>query len=124
MCAPMTEARLALGQWGEEQSAVWLRGQGLKIVARNLRTPVGEIDIIARHGGTLVFIEVKTRKSAAFGTPQEAVGPRKQRQIIRAAQWYLVAEKIRGLNLRFDVIAVRYADPPVIEHIVDAFGIN
>jgi putative endonuclease len=120
----MTEARLALGQWGEDQSADWLRKQGMKVVARNMRTPVGEIDIIARRGDTLIFIEVKTRKSNAFGTPQEAVGPRKQRQIIRAAQWYLVAEKIRGLHLRFDVIAVLYGDPPIIEHIADAFGID
>ncbi|MDF1580884.1 MAG: YraN family protein [Desulfuromonadales bacterium] len=118
----MTEARLALGQWGEDQAVQWLQAQGLRIVVRNYRTPVGEVDIIARDKTTLIFVEVKTRRGNYFGTPQEAVGPRKQRQIIRAAQWYLVAEKVRGLHLRFDVIAIRYGTSPVIEHIADAFA--
>ena len=120
----MTEARLALGQWGEDQAADWLRKQGMKVIARNVRTPVGEIDIIVRDRRTLVFVEVKTRRGSGFGTPQEAVGPRKQRQIIRTAQWYLVKEKIRGLHLRFDVIAVRFGDPPHIEHIADSFSVD
>ncbi|MBE0503799.1 MAG: YraN family protein [Desulfuromonadales bacterium] len=120
----MTEARLSLGRCGEEAAALYLAEQGYRIVARNLRTPVGEIDIIAQQGKLLIFIEVKTRRSLAFGSPQEAVGPRKQRQIIRTAQWYLSDARHRGLQPRFDVIAILYLPTgPQIEHIVNAFGL-
>lgn len=120
----MTEERLSLGRWGEEEAARFLQRLGMRIVERNLRTPVGEIDIIARQGKTLVFIEVKTRRSDAFGTPQEAVGPTKQRQIIRTALWYLGDGKGRGLQPRFDVVAVRPGPQgPHFEHIVNAFGL-
>jgi putative endonuclease len=120
----MTEERLSLGRWGEEEAVLYLRRQGMKILERNLRTPVGEIDIIARKGKILVFVEVKTRRSDAFGTPQEAVGPFKQRQILRTAQWYLGDGRGKGLQPRFDVIAVRPAPGgALVEHIVDAFGI-
>lgn len=102
----MSEERLALGRWGEEEAVRFLRRRGMKIVARNYRAPVGEIDIVAREKKQLVFIEVKTRRSHRFGTPQEAVGVRKQRQIIRAAQWYIADEGGDQLQSRFDVIAV------------------
>ncbi len=95
----------------------------MKIVERNYRTPVGEIDIIARDGRTLVFVEVKTRSSRLFGAPQEAVGPAKQRQILRSAQWYLSSCKKTDFPVRFDVIAViQKGEVPEIEHICDAFG--
>lgn len=120
----MTEARLTLGRYGEEAAALYLSARGYSIVARNLRTPVGEVDIIAQKSKILIFIEVKTRRSLAFGSPLEAVGPRKQRQIIRAAQWYLSSSPYRGLQPRFDVIAILYPPSgPQIEHIVNAFGI-
>lgn len=121
----MTEARLSLGRWGEEVATRFLKKGGYAIVARNLRTPVGEIDIIARHGKVLAFVEVKTRRTLAFGTPQEAVGPTKQRQIIRTAEWYLASGKGRGLQPRFDVIAVRplAGGEASIEHIPNAFGL-
>ncbi|NOQ41944.1 MAG: DUF91 domain-containing protein, partial [Desulfuromusa sp.] len=82
----MSEARLALGAWGEEQAVNYLLKQGMKIIERNFRTPIGEIDIIARDKKFLGFLEVKTRRSTACGTPHEAVGQRKQRQIARTAQ--------------------------------------
>jgi len=122
----MTEERLSLGRWGEEEAARFLRRLGMKILERNLRTPVGEIDLVARCGRFLVFVEVKTRRSDAFGAPQEAVGAFKQRQILRAAQWYLGSGKGRGLQLqpRFDVVAVRAAaQQAVVEHFPDAFGL-
>lgn len=120
----MTEERLSLGRWGEEEAARFLRRLGMTIVERNLRTPVGEIDIIARQGKTLVFVEVKTRRSDAFGTPQEAVGPTKQRQIIRTALWYMGDGKGRGMQPRFDVVAVRPEPQGArVEHIVNAFGL-
>jgi len=120
----MTEARLALGCRGEEAAVRHLRRRGLKILARNYRTPVGEVDIIASNRRNLVFVEVKTRRTATFGSPQEAVGPRKQRQIIRAAQWYLGQFPAGRLQPRFDVIAVVEEDGEFrIEQFEDAFGV-
>jgi len=120
----MTEARLELGRRGEEAAAQHLKRRGWKILARNLRTPVGEIDIIARSRRQLLFVEVKTRSSTAYGTPQEAVGSHKQRQIIRAAQWYLGEFPAERLQPRFDVVAVLEVDGGFqIEQIEDAFGL-
>lgn len=121
----MTEERLALGRWGETAASRFLERSGHRIVARNLRTPVGEIDIIARRGRVLLFVEVKTRRSDAYGTPAEAVGPTKQRQILRAAQWYLADTPPGRLQPRFDVIAVMpdSAGEACCEHIENAFGL-
>lgn len=119
----MTRRRQQLGAWGEETAVRFLEQRGMKILKRNFRTPVGEIDIIARQGRTLVFIEVKTRRSVRFGFPQEAVGRTKQRQILRAAQWYLVGQHGNSRQPRFDVVAVlARPDGAHIEHIPDAFG--
>ena len=122
----MTEARLTLGAWGEDQAVDYLRQQGMKIVERNFRTPVGEIDIIAKNKLILAFIEVKTRRSTLFGTPQEAVGPRKQRQIIRTAHWYLQNNKKLRLQPRFDVIAILCQSGAEVQitHIQDAFSLS
>ena len=122
----MTEARLTLGAWGEDQAVNYLRKQGMKIVERNFRTPVGEIDIIAKNKSILAFIEVKTRRSTLFGTPQEAVGPRKQRQIIRTAHWYLQNNKKLRLQPRFDVIAILCQSGAEVQitHIQDAFSLS
>ena len=121
----MTEQRLSLGRWGEEEAARYLRRRGMKILERNVRTPVGEIDLIAKQGRDIVFVEVKTRRGELFGAPQEAVGPHKQRQILRAAQWYLGSRGEIRLQPRFDVVAVRAAGGrALIEHIPDAFGIG
>ena len=121
----MTDERLALGAWGEEQAVHYLEKLGMKILERNYRTPVGEIDIVARQRKLLVFVEVKTRRSNAFGTPQEAVGPRKQQQIIRTAQWYLQNLGETRLQPRFDVVAVlgRGNGAAEITHLVDAFSL-
>ena len=121
----LTEQRLALGSWGEQQAVTFLRKQGVKILARNYRTPVGEIDIIGRWRKNLLFVEVKTRSNTSFGSPQEAVGLRKQQQIIRTAQWYLGREKPADLQPRFDVVAIlRKADGAAeITHLTDAFGL-
>jgi len=120
----MSEERQSLGRWGEEEAARYLCRKGMRIVERNLRTPLGEIDLVVRDRKTLAFVEVKTRRTRAFGTPQEAVGPRKQRQIIRSAQWYLASGKGLGLQPRFDVLAVTPgASGPEIEYIPDAFSL-
>ncbi len=121
----MTQARLSLGAWGEEQAALYLQRQGLKVLERNFMTPVGEVDIIMRSKKDLVFAEVKTRRTNAFGTPAEAVGLRKQRQIIRAAQWYMTNQKSR-LQPRFDVISVMPDGKggALIEHLPAAFDLS
>lgn len=119
----MTFERLQLGTWGEEQAARFLRRSGMKILHRNYRTPVGEIDIIARQRKTVIFVEVKTRSGSCFGAPGEAVHAAKQRQVLRAAQWYLQQEKAADIPLRFDVVSVLQQDGGTdIEHIPDAFG--
>jgi len=121
----MSEARLALGRWGEEAASAYLKNAGLKIVEQNLRTPVGEIDLLARHGKTRVFVEVKTRRSQRCGSPAEAVTARKQRQIIRAARWYLAENGLDECEVRFDVVAVALVDGLVeVEHIPSAFEVE
>jgi putative endonuclease len=120
----VTEARLSLGKLGEELAARHLEQRGFTILARNHRTPVGELDIIARDRRHLLFVEVKTRRGTAFGMPAEAVGARKQRQILRAAQWYLSVGRFPDLQPRFDVIAVIAGrGEPAISHIPNAFGL-
>ncbi|TYO96079.1 putative endonuclease [Geothermobacter ehrlichii] len=116
--------RQTLGSWGERMAAAYLRQKGLRILCTNYRTPVGEIDLVARNRRHLVFVEVKTRRGTGYGSPQEAVGSRKQRQIIRAAQWYINDRGASGLQPRFDVVAVlRFGDGARIEHIENAFGL-
>jgi putative endonuclease len=120
----MTRARQSFGQQGEELAARYLEQRGYTILARNHRTPVGELDLIARDRSHLLFIEVKTRRSTAFGVPAEAVGRVKQRQIVRAAQWYLTTARYPGLQPRFDVISVLAGcGEPVVSHIPNAFGV-
>ncbi len=120
----MTQDRLALGRQGEDAAAQYLKRNGFKILERNMNTPVGEIDLVARDKFFILFVEVKTRRGEAFGSPAEAVGPRKQRQIIRAAQWYLNDQGDQGLQPRFDVIAITaYGDDLQLEHIPGAFDL-
>jgi putative endonuclease len=121
----VTEQRLALGAYGEEIAAVYLREQGYTLLERNFRCPLGEIDIIAKKRHDLIFVEVKTRRSTLFGLPQDAVGVHKQRQIIRSAQWYLKKPGGAHHHPRFDVIAilVRPGQTPEINHIQNAFAL-
>lgn len=112
------------GQWGEAQALHHLRAQGFAIIATNYRKRCGEIDIIARDGDTLVFIEVKYRSHSAFGSPLEAVDGRKQQRLCRVAAEYLQSHRQGECNARFDVIAVtprQDGEGAVIEHIVNAF---
>lgn len=121
----MTQERISLGRWGEEVAESYLRKKGYKILERNYRTPVGEIDLIARDSRDLVFVEVKTRRSNLFGAPQDAVGAAKQRQILRTAQWYLSSRKDDALNPRFDVVAVtQQGGDAIVDHFIDAFHIG
>ena len=95
-----------VGDSGEAFAAEYLAGKGLSILERNYRTPMGEIDLIAQDGRVLVFIEVKTRKSARYGRPASAVGLEKQRRIVRAAVWYTSKRQGELPPCRFDVVEV------------------
>jgi putative endonuclease len=113
----------AMGLDGEEIACRYLIGKKYDILARRFKMFRGEIDIVARDGETLVFIEVKTRADESHGRPEEAVTPGKQRQIRRIAQGYLVANPSPGVDCRFDVVAilVRGPDDCRLEHFIDAF---
>jgi putative endonuclease len=115
--------RPSLGKHGEDVACRELGRRGYAILARRFRTRFGEIDIIARDGRTLVFIEVKTRSSAAFGTPAEAVTARKQAKIGLMASEYLLRRGATDLPCRFDVVgvAVEEGKAPVVELIRGAF---
>ncbi len=122
----MSEKRGILGQAGEELATAYLEKAGYKILIRNYRQKCGEIDIIAEDRGTLVFVEVKTRKSTSFGIPFAAVTEKKQRQIGRVAQVYLSSNNLFNHPARFDVISILMDEdrPPVIELLPNAFDIR
>lgn len=117
----MVDARRGTARWGEALAAVFLRLKGYRVEARNWRCSLGEIDIVARDRGTLVFVEVKARTGTRAGPPEEAVDQRKQRRLIQLAHAYLA--KCGGEPAcRFDVIAITGVLPtPRIRHLRDAF---
>jgi putative endonuclease len=114
-------SRRQVGQSGEQIAADYLRARGYQIVATNWRTRLGELDVIARQGSTLVFVEVRSRSTPTGGTAEESVGPDKQRRLLRVAEQYL-AEHAPGANARIDVVAVSFIPgrPPDVTHIPGA----
>ena len=102
----MLNNRQRLGKSGEETIVKYLKKNGYLIIIKNYRCKLGEIDIIAKDGSDLVFIEVKTRSGLSYGSPAEAVNRRKQRQISRAAQYYLAEQQLFDSPARFDVISL------------------
>ena len=103
---PAGDGRKRLGAAGERLAAERLRAAGYVILAMNYRCVLGEVDIIAEEGGDMVFVEVKTRRGVAYGLPEEAVTPAKQRKLIAAAQTYLEAAETPGASWRIDVVGV------------------
>lgn len=104
----------------EEVASEYLKNKGYTVVERNLRTPYGEIDILAKKDAVLIFCEVKYRSSAKCGSPMEAVGVQKQRKICRSALYYYTKNGFsQDMPCRFDVIAV-YGNGQV-EHLENAF---
>ena len=95
-----------LGDRGESYAEDYLRRQGYRILTRNYRTKIGEIDLIAEDQDTLVFIEVKTRSSVRYGMPAEAVNYKKRQKITQTAYWYLHAQHRENAICRFDVLEV------------------
>ena len=113
-----------LGLRGEKAAAKYLRRKGYKIVARQDRAKLGEIDLVAVDGETIVFVEVKTRTSWHAGHPAEAITPDKERRLTGAAMGFLRANNLLEYSARFDVVAVTWptdAKKPTIEHFENAF---
>ena len=117
------EARRAQGDEAEEQACRHLDRAGFTIVERNFRTPVGEIDIVARKGDVLAFVEVRSREAPGFGSPEESVTPAKRRRIVAAARQYLSdVPPSSWREARFDVIAIEGSgDAAVLRHYPAAF---
>ena len=102
-----------------------MRRQRYVTLERNYRCVVGEVDLIALDGSTVVFVEVKTRSHAGSGSPFEAVNPRKQRQIQRAAQYYIKQHRLQDRNARFDVVGVWWdGDDARCELVKNAFDLR
>ncbi len=111
-----------LGKKGEEWARKFLLRQGYKIIATNHRSRFGEIDIISEDKGTVVFIEVKTRSSIAFGTPIEAVTHSKQKRLYRLAEDFLITHHLESKPVRFDVLSLTVQGNDMkVEHVIGAF---
>ncbi len=105
--------RQSLGRWGETQAAEYLRQQGYEILAHNVRTAYGEIDLLARQGEQFVFVEVRTRASSSLGPPELSISARKLAHMRSAAEAYMLGQPDAAGAWRLDMIAVRrYADAP------------
>ena len=102
-------SKIELGRRGEEQAVECLTQNGYRILSRNLRTKFGEIDVVAREGETLCFVEIKARSTARFGWPEEGVTREKQWRLARLASWYISRRRFTG-PVRFDVVSILY-DP-------------
>lgn len=113
----MTDARVRLGRRGEDMAAAHLTERGYVVVERNYRCPYGELDLIARHSETWVFVEVRTRRGARFGTPEESITPRKQAHLIAAAQHYLQARDLGDVAWRIDAVAIALASGGTLQRI-------
>ena len=118
----MTHARFALGKTGEDLACEELERRGYAIIARRYRRRGGELDIIARDGETMVFVEVKAREGRAFGEACEAVTPNKRRTITRLALDYLMRNRLTECCCRFDVVSIHFeSGTPVIDVYRNAF---
>ena len=119
----MGDRRKTLGRRGEDVVVALLRRRGWRILARNFRCPLGEIDLVAEEAGVVVFVEVKTRRTSHAGSGAEAVSAHKQRRLFRLAQYFLSVYGLDGRPCRFDVAAVAVAPGRARVQVVrDAFG--
>jgi putative endonuclease len=116
-------ATQATGRKGEDIAHRFLKKNGFHILTRRFRLAdgSGEIDIIAREGDIIVFVEVKTRLTSSFGGPERALGNEKERNLVRAARSYLLKMGAEWSQARFDLVTVVMANPPVVSHYRDAF---
>jgi putative endonuclease len=113
---------VALGRRGEDVAHRYLEKSGYAVVARNYRAgPDSEIDIVAHKHDTVIFVEVKSRRTDEFGAPDRAIDETKRKSIIRGARAYTTRAGIEWAQVRFDTIAVVFSEPPSITHQEDAF---
>ena len=120
----MSQARIILGKSGEDLACRELERRGYAIVARRFRVRSGELDIVARDGPVLVFVEVKARAGRQFGNAAEAVTFVKQRRLTELANEYLVRHRVSECRCRFDVVSIHFgAGKPEIEIIQNAFDV-
>jgi putative endonuclease len=116
--------RRSLGAAGEAAAVRHLERRGCRIIEKNVRCRLGEIDLVAIEAGVVVFVEVKGNRGGRFGAPEEMVTPAKQRRLTRLARWYLQRRGWLGRPARFDVVAVDWeagGAAACVRHIPDAF---
>jgi len=114
-----------LGDWGETYAVKYLEGKGYQILARNVRTPYGEIDIVAKELDQIIFVEVKTRTSRQFGYPEDAITESKITHLIESAEFYLQEHPDINVDWRIDVIAIQVdqqRNSPTLAHFEDALA--
>ena len=111
------------GKRAEQAACGLLAREGYVISERNVRFPVGEIDIVARDGSTLCFVEVRSTSSSQWGGPVASIDDRKRRRLVKAAHWYLHYCPVRAIETRFDVVAIEWRadDAPAMELVKGAF---
>jgi putative endonuclease len=114
----MSKHNQQLGKWGEETAAKWLREHGYEIIAQNIRTPYGEIDIIAKQKDITIFVEVKTLASSKNFFPEQQITARKREHMLNAAQHYAAENSIN--HWQIDVIAIEGKQDPQITHFENA----
>lgn len=102
----MIRTHSQFGKAGEKAASAYLKKKGYRILEKNFRTKIGEIDIVAEHKKVLVFVEVKARSGLKFGTPLTAVTPSKQKKLEKMARVFLAKYKVEGRECRFDVVAI------------------
>ncbi|MER7280913.1 YraN family protein [Dactylosporangium sp. NPDC000244] len=110
-----------VGGFGERVACRYLVSQGLVLLDRNWRSSAGELDVVARDGADVVFVEVKTRSSTRYGHPAEALVPAKVRRLRTLAQMWLATNDVRWERVRFDVIGVLVGRGVAIQHLRGAF---
>lgn len=114
--------RVKLGRLGEKLAKEYLINHGYRILTENYRTPLGELDLVVEKDQTTIFVEVRTKTSGKFGTPQESITLKKQDRLIRLALQFCAQHYLYSQSLRFDIIAVNLDEQqPSIEHIPNAF---
>ncbi|MCX5687086.1 MAG: YraN family protein [Candidatus Omnitrophica bacterium] len=122
----MTFARIESGKKGEDEAVSFLRRYGYKIIERNYRTKLGEIDIIADYKGCICFVEVRAKNNTTFGFPEETILKKKQLSVSKAALTYIKKFKLENKSCRFDVVAISNIDSakPDIKLIKNAFDLS
>lgn len=121
----MRDRRREVGDEGEGRAEAYLRRQGFRILGRNVRSPLGELDLVADDQGVLVFIEVKRRRNGTYGGAIEAIDARKRAKLIQLAAQYLAHHRIRDRACRFDVVLIQDDAGTVgpVQHIANAFDV-